>query len=198
MEKRSSRKYVEYIMMEYVDVLDIEGNKTGKVKAKDECHRDGDWHLGINVWIVNPRQELLVQKRSPHMNAAPNKWDASTSGHVSAGEESIDTAQKEVREELGLELKKSDFEFLFRYKNHQAFQEGKFIENGFTEVFLVEKDVKLTELTLDKNEVADAKFIEFHELEKTLASGDNEFIQHTYEYARLFKLLHERFSKIEV
>jgi len=32
---------------EYFDVLDENGNKTGKIKLRSEVHRDGDWHKGV-------------------------------------------------------------------------------------------------------------------------------------------------------
>lgn len=30
--------------MEQLDVLNEKGEKTGKIKLREECHRDGDWH----------------------------------------------------------------------------------------------------------------------------------------------------------
>ena len=52
--------------MEYFDVLDENGNKTGKLKLRNEVHRDGDWHRGVHVWIINSFGELLLQRRSPN------------------------------------------------------------------------------------------------------------------------------------
>ncbi|MBI4281803.1 hypothetical protein HY625_03210 [Candidatus Uhrbacteria bacterium] len=59
--------------MEYLDVLDANGNPTGKKKSHATIHRDGDWHRAVHVWIVNDQQQLLVQKRSETKPAYPGK-----------------------------------------------------------------------------------------------------------------------------
>ena len=43
--------------MEYLDVLDSSGNKTGKKKLRSEIHKDGDWHRAVQ--IVNYSIESL-------------------------------------------------------------------------------------------------------------------------------------------
>jgi len=97
--------------MEYIDVLDKNGNKTGAIKPKSEIHRDGDRHRGSYIWIINSRNELLIQKRSSSKENYPNLWDISVAGHVSAGEDSISSALRETEEELGLKLKKENFQY---------------------------------------------------------------------------------------
>lgn len=32
--------------MEYFDLLDENGSKTGKIKLREWVHKDGDWHRG--------------------------------------------------------------------------------------------------------------------------------------------------------
>lgn len=49
---------------EYFDALDEQGNKTGQTKLRSAVHRDGDWHQAVNIWIVSPSQEILLQRRS--------------------------------------------------------------------------------------------------------------------------------------
>ena len=40
-------------MEELIDILDENGNKTGKIKLRSEVHRDGDWHKGDKCIITN-------------------------------------------------------------------------------------------------------------------------------------------------
>ena len=48
--------------MEYLDILDENGNLTGEKKLRTEVHRDGDWHKAVHVWILNSKNQLLLQK----------------------------------------------------------------------------------------------------------------------------------------
>ena len=34
------------------DVIRADGLPTGRVKARDAVHRDGDWHRAIHVWVA--------------------------------------------------------------------------------------------------------------------------------------------------
>ena len=91
-------------MVEYFDVLDERGNKTGKIKKREDVHRDGDWHKSIHIWIVNDKNEVLLQKRSSNKDCYPNMWDISCAGHLTAGDTSISGALREIKEELGLDI----------------------------------------------------------------------------------------------
>lgn len=47
--------------MEFLDILDKNGNKTGEKKERKEVHSKGYWHKGVHIWIINSNKELLVQ-----------------------------------------------------------------------------------------------------------------------------------------
>ena len=59
--------------MEYLDILDKSGNKTGEKKPRKEVHSKGYWHKGVHIWIINSNRELLVQRRSSNKDVYPNK-----------------------------------------------------------------------------------------------------------------------------
>lgn len=42
--------------MEYLDILDEEGNKTGEIKPRKEVHSNGYWHKGVHIWIINSKK----------------------------------------------------------------------------------------------------------------------------------------------
>ncbi len=52
--------------MEMWEVLDNEGNPTGKIMKKNEQRffDKGFCHLGAEVWIINSDNKILIQKRS--------------------------------------------------------------------------------------------------------------------------------------
>ena len=87
------------------DVITANGNPTGRVKSRAEVHRDGDWHRAIHVWVagvdVGGAPFLMLQRRSPHKDTWPGRFDATVGGHYRAGE-SLAEALREVKEEIGI------------------------------------------------------------------------------------------------
>jgi isopentenyldiphosphate isomerase len=90
--------------MEYVEILDNNGNDTGRTIDKKEAHRKGYFHHTVHIWIVNDNNEVLLQKRSPRKNPHPDKWDLTCGGHLICNENSIDGAVRELEEEIGIHI----------------------------------------------------------------------------------------------
>jgi isopentenyldiphosphate isomerase len=86
---------------EIFDVVNERDEVIGKAPRK-EVHARGLWHRAVHVLVFNARGEVFLQKRSMLKDAAPGKWDSSSSGHLDAGEEYDPCAVRELREELGL------------------------------------------------------------------------------------------------
>lgn len=126
---------------ERFDLLTGSGEKTGVTAPRSEVHASGLFHRAVHTWLFcPPTGELLLQQRALGKDSWPGVWDISSAGHVSAGEESLPTAVRELWEELGLLLPPSRFTFLFTHLETLAsVQRGKpFINNEFNDVYLVE------------------------------------------------------------
>ncbi|PPD72659.1 hypothetical protein GOBAR_DD30432 [Gossypium barbadense] len=83
-------------------------------QVEGDVHRDGDYHKAVHVWIfAESTQELLLQKRADCKDSWPGLWDISSAGHISAGDSSLITAQRELQEELWVILPKDAFELIF-------------------------------------------------------------------------------------
>ena len=61
-------------------------DKKSRKKIKQQAHEDGNFHRTAHVWIINDKNELLLQKRSASKKSHPNCWDISGAGHIRAGE----------------------------------------------------------------------------------------------------------------
>ena len=103
--------------MEYFDILDRFGRPTGRMASRPEVHRLGFWHASSHIWLVDPDQGILMQKRAPVKDTFPNCWDVACAGHLNVGEDPKSAAIRELQEELGLVAAASEVEFLFRVKN---------------------------------------------------------------------------------
>ncbi|NLD99227.1 MAG: NUDIX domain-containing protein [Fibrobacter sp.] len=101
--------------MEIWDVLDIDGNRTGKTVQRGTKLDSNEFHLVVHVWISDLNGNFLIQKRAKHLEWMPGIW-AATGGAVIHNESSLDAAVRETREELGLDISPDRFIKLKRIK----------------------------------------------------------------------------------
>lgn len=175
--------------MEYFDVLDKNGNLIGQRKLRTEVHKDGDWHRAAHIWVINSKGELLIQKRTITKDSFPGLWDVSSGGHILAGESIREAMMREAGEELGLNLEEKDFEYLFTITEQAVANYGMFVNNEFDEVYLVKLDLDVSQFHIQKEEIAEIKFVQFAELEKMIKERPEDFVPHGEQYKRLFELL---------
>lgn len=91
--------------LEFFDILDENGNKTGRIKERSLVHEDGDIHGTVHIWIrrkTGKGYDLLLQKQKQTKDSFPGCYDISSAGHISAGDEPLETALRELEEELGI------------------------------------------------------------------------------------------------
>ena len=175
-------------MTELFDVLDENGNKTGIIKSREDVHRDGDWHRTVHIWIVNNQDEILLQKRSPNKDSYPNMWDISCAGHLSAGDSSLIGAIRELREELGLDITSSQLRLIGQRKKFGKTNKT-FINNEFSDVYLLYLPSEINIFQLQKEEVSAVKFISLHEFRNMIKMRDQTLLMHDDEFVMLFNAL---------
>lgn len=144
-------------MEEYFDVLNEKGEYTGKTETRKKCHKEGLWHKAVVVFIINSKGQVLLQKRSANKKTWPNTWDVTAGGNVLAGEFGFQAIIRECKEELGIELNKNDITFLgsvISTKNN----------NYFNEYYVANKEIDITKLKLQEEEVSDVKWIDEDEI----------------------------------
>lgn len=174
---------------ELVDVLDDSGATTGVAKLKRDVHRDGDWHRSVHAWITGSDGRLLLQKRAPTKETHANLWDISAAGHVSAGESSLESAVREIEEELGIRVPPSDLELVATTTEQWILNDGRYLDNEFHDIYLVRRDVDPDSLTLQRSEVAEARLVALDEFRAMCARRDPSLVPHWDEYASLLEIL---------
>lgn len=79
------------------------------VATRYECHHNkSKIHRAIQVIVYNSQKQIYLQKRSKTKDLYPSLWTLSATGHVMHGDDYLDTAVREVKEELGIDIKKTD------------------------------------------------------------------------------------------
>lgn len=178
--------------MEYIDVLDKNGNKTGIVKTKNEIYDSGDYHKTVHVWIINDNKELLVQKRHPKKETFPNLWAISVAGHVRSGETSIDAIKRELKEELGQKIEDDKIEYLFTINREQPYNDH--LLHVIDDVYLVNINLDCEDTKLQFSELTDIKYVYYEYLEQIFKNADPEYVPYTLEHEKLFEIMHKKYS----
>ena len=142
--------------MELVDVFD---NKRQKVNKVIERYTNGpdEYAQAVHLWIENDRGEFLLQKRSMSKRINPGIWSI-TGGAVEAGEESVDTVIRECKEEIGLDISYDELELVLTIKRPYS----------FVDVYYVKKNVDLDEITIQKTELDEVKFMSKEQIQELM------------------------------
>jgi len=182
-------------MDELIDIVDSQGKPTGETCLKSVAHQKGIMHSAINVWLIDEEDRILIQKRGADVAVSPNEWDVSVAGHISAGEQPIDTAVREISEEIGLKVNSKDLHFTFMYKGMTVHTNG-LIDNGFCHVFIYKGNFEVKQLTPQKEEVAELKMMKLEEIETLVHEEKNDFVDRGSDYYSLaFKEIRKFLAK---
>ncbi|MDX1334078.1 MAG: NUDIX domain-containing protein, partial [Robiginitalea sp.] len=129
--------------------------------------------------------KVLLQQRADQKETFPGLWDVSVAGHVHAEETPLEAAQREIKEEIGLDLETGSLDFFGRSKNEQAHPGGN-IDREFHYVYLSELKVPLEDLRPQEGEVAGLELrplLRFSEEVWGLANPAR-YVPHSREYYR--------------
>ncbi len=148
-----------------LDTYDLGGKFLG-VKTRTFCHgvKPGVYHKPVWIWIKSKNGKILVQKRSDDKKENPGKWDMPSAGHVNAGESIIEACVRETKEELGIDVKESEFVFQKQIVNQEGWE--------LAQVYILELDTEIDNFVLQKEEVSDVKWLIYNEFKKLYLSDD--------------------------
>lgn len=88
---------------EWFDVVNERDEVVGRATRR-EVHARGLWHRAVHVLVFNRAGQVFLQKRSMLKDLSPGLWDSSCSGHLDSGEGYDAAAQRELGEEIGLQV----------------------------------------------------------------------------------------------
>ena len=153
---------------ELLDVLDENGIKTGEILTRTEIHKKGLWHRIIVVAIINDKNEILIQQRSDNKDKNPGMWDISVTGHLSAGQDSLSAATREINEEvsisLGYSVEVKDFRFMFSYRKEEKVNENHYDRQFYDFFILRQNGLTADNIKFQSSEVQAIKFVSISEL----------------------------------
>lgn len=184
-------------ILEYFELLRDDGSKLGITKERKLVHLDGDLHGGSHVWVVRKNDsgiiEVLLQKRRMDKDSFPGCFDVSSAGHMTAGEDFLSTARRELKEELNIEATNEQLHFLFSQKveGHYEFHGKPFVNREVNYVYLLDWDVPLNQLSYQPEEIEELKWVPLETLLNAIRNEDSKYCILRSEIEKLYRYLKE-------
>ena len=150
--------------MEYWDLYDSERKPLNRIHARGEAFAEGEYYVCAEVWVKNPKGQFMITKRHPDKKAG-NLWEF-TGGGTLAGENTLQSAVRELKEETGIDAEESDLCLFATYQR----------KNYFLDLFLLCRDAALSDIVLQPGETVDARWASAEEIKQMI---ENEEFVHS-------------------
>lgn len=181
--------------MEMFDIIDETGNMTGIIKERGVVHREGALHATAHIWIARENQksgyDILLQKRSAAKDSHPGCYDISSAGHICAGDSVLESALRELQEELGIHAKPEHLkEFGVQFKNYEGEFYGKpFKDRQRSILYLYTEPVDEATLSLQESEIESCIWMDYIEALQAIRENTINHCIYEEEFCKLGKVL---------
>ncbi|WP_315080024.1 NUDIX domain-containing protein [uncultured Clostridium sp.] len=161
-------------MDELLDIYDKNGKKTGVIKKRGAELKEDEYNFAIELWVVNSKNEILIQKRASCRKVLPNVWGMTT-GYIKSGEDTKNGCIREAKEEIDLKILKEDFNLICNLIHG----------NTMWDVFAVKKDYDISKASLQKEEVSEVKWVSVNEFKRMVNEGK------AFKYPEIYDILNK-------
>jgi len=118
-------------MSSKIILIDESDHITG-YSEKLQAHQEGKLHRAFSVFILNSKNELLIQQRSLQKYHSGGLWSNTCCGHFSTEENQEAQAEQRLMEEMGV---KTNLMWIYNYSYKTQFENG-LIENELVYAYL--------------------------------------------------------------
>ena len=147
--------------MELFDIYDRDRNKTGETMERGTPVPKGFYRMVVHVCIFNSDGKMLIQRRQPFKRSWSGMWDLTVGGSSVAGDTSLTAAIRETSEEVGVQLAPDELKRVLTIQT----------ECIFDDIYIVQKDLDETSLTLQYEEVEQVKWADIAEIKSIIKDG---------------------------
>ncbi len=154
-------------MKEYFDILNENGEFINEVASREDCHKKGLWHKATVVFVVSTdNKKILLQQRSATKKSWPNLWDITAGGHVLQNELGYQSVIRETKEEIGIDIKKEELEFIGATRSIDTAGIGP--NKHYNEYYIVHKDINIDDIKLQTEEVQAVKWFNVEDIKNRI------------------------------
>ncbi|MCI2047506.1 MAG: NUDIX hydrolase [Faecalibacterium sp.] len=137
-------------MAEMIDLYNRQRHPLNQTAERGAPLSAGCYRVVVTGWIESAKGAFLMVRRKAGPAANDGLWEA-PGGGVQAGETSLAAVLREVKEELGIEPDIKTVKLFSSERQDSA--------HAFYDVFLLRADTKLDELTVNADELAEARWM---------------------------------------
>lgn len=148
---------------------------------KMEAHEKALLHRAFSVFVINSKDELMLQQRAIEKYHSPGLWTNTCCSHQRDGEGNIEAGLRRLQEEMGFE---TPLEYLFNFIYKAPFDNG-LTEHELDHVMLGRYE---GEPNINPEEVASWKWMHIDEIHADL-------IKNPATYTIWFAIIFDRFYK---
>ena len=166
-------------MQEEMVILVNENDEKVGLMPKMEAHEKGVLHRAFSVFVLNDKNELMLQQRAMHKYHSPGLWTNTCCSHQRDGETNIDAGKRRLNEEMGFTTTLKEL-VSFVYK--APFDNG-LTEHEFDHVLMGKYN---DNPSINKEEVEDWKWMPLDEVKSDIQNNPDH-------YTAWFKIIFEKF-----
>ena len=155
------------LLNDHVILVDADDKEQGTME-KVEAHTKGELHRAFSIFVLNSKNEILLQKRADLKYHSAGKWTNTCCSHPRFNETLEEAAHRRLKEEMGFDCK-LEFKFSFLYKTEL---ENNLIEHEVDHVFIGKYD---SSPTINLLEASDWRFESFANIEKEIEANHTKF-----------------------
>lgn len=144
--------------MELFDLYDSDRNKTGRTLERGTPIPKGFYRMVVHICIFNSNGKMLIQRRQPFKHSWSGMWDLTVGGSSVTGDTSLAAAIRETSEEIGIKLAPDELKRVLTIQT----------ECIFDDIYIVQKDLDETALTLQYEEVEQVKWASAEEIKSMI------------------------------
>lgn len=160
-------------------ILVNEADEQIGLMPKLEAHQKAQLHRAFSVFILNDKNEIMLQQRAAHKYHSPLLWTNTCCSHQRDGESNLEAGSRRLKEEMGFDADLSEL-FHFIYKAP--------FDNGLTEHELdhVMIGYHSDNPRINPDEVHDWKWMSPEDIHRDMA-------EHPEKYTVWFKIIFDEF-----
>lgn len=126
---------------------------------KLQAHKEGVLHRAFSIFILNDKQELLLQQRATDKYHSGGLWSNTCCSHPAPGESTKAGAHRRLKEEMGFDCSLEQI-FTFRYNSKVG---NELVENEFDHIYIGHYNGAIE---TNPGEVSDHKFLSIEKVEE--------------------------------
>lgn len=141
-------------------LYDKDKKPLGKTVPRNFRTAENEYHFGVHVWVKSG-DKFLIFKRSATKFTFPNFYEM-IGGGVNGNDGTLETAVRELYEESGIKAEPRELKLLFNIRIDAGEYGIVFAE--FDDVFILEKNIKLSEIKIEEGKNLDPQLLTKQEI----------------------------------